>query len=84
MPTSESNFTGTCILRDGHPVIVVPGQGEVPEAARLQAAINMHHDQVLRDRVVAMIGEEEARRRYPEAFMSDEQLTEAEHAQSPE
>lgn len=41
----------------------------VTESARRTAALNMAEDPLLRARIVAMIGEVEARRRYPESFL---------------
>ncbi len=41
---------------------------QVSEPARRQAAVNMRLDPALRARIVEMVGEAEARRRYPEAW----------------
>lgn len=46
---------------------------EVTQSARLQAAINMREREDVKARVVAMLGEDEGRRRYPEAWWTDEQ-----------
>lgn len=43
--------------------------GPVTEAARKQAALNIREDAKLRARIVEMLGEAEARRRYPEGFV---------------
>lgn len=43
--------------------------GPVTEAARRQAAENIRSDAKLRARIVDMLGEAEARRRYPEGFV---------------
>ena len=79
-----TDWGGTCTIRDGRPVITVAGQGEVPEWARLQAAVNMRLNASLRAQVVAQLGEPEARRRYPEAWWTDEQVAEAEAASADE
>lgn len=79
-----SEWKGTCETdAAGHPTIRVGGE-TVPEAARQQAAFNMRLNHSLRDRIVAALGEAEARRRYPEGWWTDEQVAEAERAQSPE
>lgn len=50
------------------PILIPTQWGPVSEGARRQAAENMKNDPFLRERIIAMIGEAEARRRYPEAF----------------
>lgn len=73
-----TDWKGTCDTDAvGHPTIRVGGEA-VPEAARLQAAINMRLRPGVRDYAVAQLGEAEARRRYPEAWWTDEQVAEAE------
>lgn len=41
----------------------------VTESARRQASANMAADPSLRAKIVEMVGEDEARRRYPEAWL---------------
>jgi hypothetical protein len=63
---------------DGRPrPVIVSSYGETSEVARLAAALNMRDDPDLRKRIVDILavrygsqqaGENEARRRYPEAF----------------
>jgi hypothetical protein len=58
--------------------VIMTQWGPVTEAARHRAALNMREDLTLREQVVElvvretggdrMLGEREARRRYPEAF----------------
>ena len=69
-----TDWGGTCTIRDGRPVITVAGQGEVPEWARLQAAINLGLDHAKRTQVVGMIGEWETMRRYPECWTWQERV----------
>jgi len=67
-------WSGTCHLTEnGRPVIRV-GSETVPEAKRLQAAINMRLVPQVKAAVVVRIGLAEAKRRYPEGFCSDEEL----------
>jgi len=53
------------------PILIPTQWGPVSEGARRQAAENMKNDPFLRERIIAMIGEAEARRRYPEAGWDD-------------
>lgn len=56
-------------LRKPPPPIIIPTPwGNVSESARHAAAMNMKHDPEKKAMVVEMIGEEEARRRYPEGW----------------
>src|SRR5271154_2529581 len=57
--------------------VIVSQYGETSEVARLAAALNMRDDEALRRKIIDMLafklgsrqkGEDEARRRYPEAF----------------
>lgn len=50
------------------PVVIDGTAYSVTESMRWQAARNMAADPALRAKIVEMIGEAEARRRYPEAY----------------
>jgi hypothetical protein len=51
-----------------YPPIISTEWGAVSEGPRRQAAENIKRDPALKAKIVEMLGEAEARRRYPEAF----------------
>ena len=57
------------------PVIHTP-MGPVTESARHQAAINMRNDPAVKVRVENAIGISESRRRYPECYREDDNVSE--------
>jgi hypothetical protein len=50
------------------PPVIMTEWGAVTEGARKQAALNLRDDPVKRAKVEEMVGVEEARRRFPEAY----------------
>jgi hypothetical protein len=56
------------VYRKNSPPILTTEWGQVSEGLRRQAAENLRNDPVKRAKVIEMIGEAEARRKYPEAF----------------
>jgi hypothetical protein len=50
------------------PPVIMTEWGPVTEGARRQAALNLRDDPEKRAKVEEMVGVEEARRRYPEAY----------------
>ena len=51
------------------PPVITTQWGPVTERARKQAAMNLKDDPVKREKIIEMVGEVEARRRFPEAFL---------------
>jgi hypothetical protein len=63
------SWRGECEIIDGKPVIKLGGH-QVPEYLREQAAANMRLRPDIKANVIELLGEEEARKRYPEAWDS--------------
>jgi len=51
------------------PIRIPTPWGDVTEGARLAAALRMREEPEVKARVESMIGHEEAKRRYPEAYL---------------
>ena len=59
---------GKLFRRKKSPPVLMTQWGPVTESARLAAALRMRQEPEVMRRVLDMISEDEARRRYPEAF----------------
>lgn len=62
------SWVGHTVGRKRDPIIIQTEWGPVSEKFRQQAAVNMRLNPELKAKIEMMVGPEEARRRYPEAY----------------